>query len=114
MDRVAGTETEDVTKEHSRRRGNEVPMQRPAIDGNGYVMDLTSWRKVFEDHVRPPFPSVAAHESDVVELTAQNFEEYRLRMVNMAGSTWIATFHAFGLLELEDCPPRMGLVAGFG
>jgi hypothetical protein len=64
---------------------SKQPMTIPMIDRNGYVMDLTSWRKVFEDDVHPPFPSDADDESDLIRLTPRNWPELRLRMVNMAG-----------------------------
>lgn len=59
------------------------PMARPMMDENGFVMDLESWRKVLEDGEAPPCPLVVQSEKDLVEVTAGNFEDLKLWIVNV-------------------------------
>jgi hypothetical protein len=60
------------------------PMTNPMMDRNGFVMDLRSWRKVFRSGAKPPFSTDAGDEDDLRELTALNYPELRLQIVNMA------------------------------
>lgn len=60
------------------------PMTSPMMDENGFVMDLKSWRRVFRYGEAPPCEQVAMDEDDLVELTAGNFNDFRLHIVNIA------------------------------
>jgi hypothetical protein len=60
------------------------PMLTPMMDGNGFVMDLSSWKRVFDNGEAPPCPLVAQSEKDLVELTAENFNDLKLYVVNIA------------------------------
>jgi hypothetical protein len=61
------------------------PMLRPAIDKNGFVMDLESWRKVIRMEVSPPFQSDTSREGDLIVLTAENYKDLKFYIVNMPG-----------------------------
>ena len=60
------------------------PMTVPMMDSNGFVMDLRSWRRVFRQGEAPPCEQVALSEADLVELTAGNFNDLRLYIVNIS------------------------------
>jgi hypothetical protein len=60
------------------------PMERPMMDSSGWVMDLSSWRRVFREEEEPPCRIVATCEEEVVEVTAANFQELKLHISNIA------------------------------
>lgn len=53
------------------------PIIKPMMDQNGYIMDLKSWKKVFEKGVKPPFDSTAGNLNDLTEINASNFESMK-------------------------------------
>jgi hypothetical protein len=59
------------------------PMEVPMMDESGFVMDLASWRKVFREDESPPPGTLAQGEADLVELTASNFDEFKLQITNV-------------------------------
>ena len=61
----------------------EMPIKTPMMDPSGFVMDLDSWRYVFDKMADPPSPIAAESEKDLVELNQSNFENYRLQIVNI-------------------------------
>lgn len=76
----------------------------PMMDSNGFVMDLTSCRCILKDGEAPPCRLVARSEDDLIELTAENFDELKLVIVNFT----CEGLHV-GLRQLHDrkcCPGR--------
>jgi hypothetical protein len=53
------------------------------MDDSGFVMDLSSWRRVFREDEMPPPGAVAECEADLVELTARNFDDLKLQITNI-------------------------------
>jgi hypothetical protein len=60
------------------------PIEIPMMDETGFVMDLSSWRKVFRKEEGRPRRSVATCEEELVEVTAENFQELKLQFLNLA------------------------------
>jgi hypothetical protein len=59
------------------------PIERPMIDPSGLVMDLESWRKVFREEEVPPWDIIAKREQELIEVTADNFDRYKLHVLNI-------------------------------
>ncbi|OHT11669.1 hypothetical protein TRFO_03891 [Tritrichomonas foetus] len=62
---------------------SEEPIETPMMDKTGFVMDLRSWRRVFRHNEMPPCDYLANDESDLIELTAKNFNQFRLFVTNI-------------------------------
>jgi hypothetical protein len=63
---------------------SKEPMMVPMMDEGGFVMDLSSWRKVFYEDYVGPYAILAEKEADLVPLTRDNFRNLRLRIANFA------------------------------
>ena len=59
------------------------PIIKPMADSNYFVMDLESWRLVFDKEAKSPVPTPAFDEGDLTEITMDNFDSLKLMVKNI-------------------------------
>ena len=59
------------------------PIKTPMMDEDGYVMDLSSWRRFFKDEVTAPFNTRATSEVNLLQITQLNYSQFRSIIVNI-------------------------------
>lgn len=60
-----------------------LPMRKPTVNRDGYVLDRETWKLIREGRIVCPFDITAYSKSDLVEVTAQNFNELKPFLLNI-------------------------------
>lgn len=62
---------------------SDEPIVIPMMDPLGFVMDLKSWKKVIKLEIHAPFNNTPiSSENELIEITPNNFQKYRLQISN--------------------------------
>jgi len=59
------------------------PIKVPMMDTNGFVMDLSSWKKVFRQGYSEIDGCTAVNENEIIEISGRNYNKYRLMITNI-------------------------------